>query len=103
MRLCGTDRDRIRQDILTSQENLTILVRMDIDQALRNLLGTISETLAPNDASTTTRIQHLTLIRAELDKLTKNEIDAARSFGESWESIGGALGTSKQSAWERYK
>ncbi|UFS59458.1 AsnC family protein [Subtercola endophyticus] len=76
---------------------------MDINQSLRNLLGTISETLAPDDASTTTRLEHLTLIRTELDKLTKNEVEAARSFGESWESIGAALGTSKQSAWEKYK
>ena len=39
---------------------------------------------------------------AELDELRWNQIAAARDAGASWAEIGGALGVSRQSAWEYF-
>lgn len=39
---------------------------------------------------------------AELDELRWEQMAAARDAGASWASIGGALGISRQSAWEYF-
>jgi hypothetical protein len=39
---------------------------------------------------------------AALDKLQRHLLKQARSSGRSWTGIGESLGTSKQSAWQRF-
>lgn len=34
--------------------------------------------------------------------LTRQAVDTAREQGRTWEEIGGALGISRQAAWERF-
>lgn len=38
----------------------------------------------------------------ELDRLRRAQVRAARESGASWEQIGGALGMTKQAAWEYF-
>ena len=38
----------------------------------------------------------------ELQQLRRGQVRAARAVGTSWESIGAALGMTRQSAWEQY-
>ena len=37
------------------------------------------------------------------DAVKTEAVKAARASGHSWEEIAGSLGTSRQSAWERYR
>ena len=37
------------------------------------------------------------------DAVKTEAVKAARAAGHSWEEIAGTLGTSRQSAWERYR
>ena len=37
------------------------------------------------------------------DAVKTQAVKAARASGHSWEEIAGSLGTSRQSAWERYR
>jgi hypothetical protein len=41
-------------------------------------------------------------IERALDKLLREQVSRARANGCSWTEIGTALGTTKQSAWERF-
>jgi hypothetical protein len=41
-------------------------------------------------------------VERALDKLLREQVRRARDHGCSWTDIGRALGTSKQSAWERF-
>jgi hypothetical protein len=41
-------------------------------------------------------------VELALDKLLRDQVRRARSSGCSWTEIGRALGTTKQSAWERF-
>jgi len=38
-----------------------------------------------------------------LDAIMTRAVPAARSAGHTWEQIGGAIGTSRQAAWQRYR
>ena len=42
--------------------------------------------------------QNLEAVRHDL----RNKVDILRNRGVSWEAIGGALGVSRQAAWERF-
>jgi hypothetical protein len=37
-----------------------------------------------------------------IDERIASLVEAAREYGVSWQNIGAALGTSRQSAWERF-
>ena len=39
---------------------------------------------------------------AEIDRIRRDRVGAARAAGASWQEIGDALGVSRQSAWEHY-
>lgn len=39
---------------------------------------------------------------AEIDRVRRERVRAARAAGASWQQIGDALGISRQSAWESY-
>lgn len=39
---------------------------------------------------------------AEIDRIRRERVRAARAAGASWQQIGDALGVSRQSAWESY-
>ena len=39
---------------------------------------------------------------AEIDRIRRDRVRAARTAGASWQQIGDALGISRQSAWENY-
>ena len=39
---------------------------------------------------------------AEIDRIRRDRVGAARAAGASWQQIGDALGVSRQSAWESY-
>lgn len=39
---------------------------------------------------------------AEIDRIRRDRVRAARAAGASWQQIGDALGVSRQSAWESY-
>jgi hypothetical protein len=39
---------------------------------------------------------------AEIDRIRRDCVRAARAAGASWQQIGDALGVSRQSAWESY-
>ena len=39
---------------------------------------------------------------AEIDRIRRERVRAARAAGASWQEIGDALGVSRQSAWEHY-
>lgn len=39
---------------------------------------------------------------AEIDRIRRDRVRAARFAGASWQQIGDALGVSRQSAWESY-
>jgi uncharacterized NAD(P)/FAD-binding protein YdhS len=41
-------------------------------------------------------------IEGALDKVVRDQVRRAREAGCSWTEVGDALGTSKQSAWERF-
>jgi hypothetical protein len=41
--------------------------------------------------------------QGEADRAVRAAVRRARAAGESWTSIGAALGVTRQSAWERYK
>lgn len=59
-------------------------------------------TLAAEAATPAEALDSLGLIAFELDRLTRATVAAAREQGDSWATIGEALGTSRQAAWERY-
>lgn len=42
-------------------------------------------------------------ISAAAERLLELEIELARRYGLTWEDVGGALGISRQSAWERFR
>ena len=39
---------------------------------------------------------------AEIDRIRRDRVRAARAAGASWQEIGDALGVSRQSAWEHF-
>jgi len=39
---------------------------------------------------------------AELDRIRRDRVVAARAAGASWQQVGDALGVSRQSAWENF-
>ena len=41
-------------------------------------------------------------VESDLDKLLREQVRQARDDGCSWADIGRALGTTRQSAWERF-
>jgi hypothetical protein len=41
-------------------------------------------------------------VERALDKVLREQVQRARDAGCSWSEVGQALGTSKQSAWERF-
>lgn len=47
-------------------------------------------------------LRELARFDRELQQLRRGQVRAARAVGTSWESIGAALGMTRQSAWERY-
>jgi hypothetical protein len=47
-------------------------------------------------------IRELSRVDSELEGLRRDQVEAARRAGVSWEQIGEALGMSRQSAWEYY-
>ena len=47
-------------------------------------------------------IRELSRVDSELESLRRDQVEAARRAGVSWEQIGEALGMSRQSAWEYY-
>lgn len=67
--------------------------------AITDLLHTIR----PEDYPTSLdRLQVLRMIRETAESALPYAVADARAAGESWESIGRYLGTSRQAAWERY-
>ena len=47
-------------------------------------------------------LRELARFDRELQQLRRGKVRAARDVGTSWESIGAALGMTRQSAWEQY-
>jgi hypothetical protein len=47
-------------------------------------------------------LRDLTAGEAELDRLRRESVRAARIAGASWDEIGAALGMTRQSAWEYF-
>jgi hypothetical protein len=45
---------------------------------------------------------HSARVAAALEKLQRHLVKQARSSGRSWTEIGQSLGTTKQSAWQRF-
>ncbi|MBU3702349.1 MAG: hypothetical protein FGM58_09935 [Acidimicrobiia bacterium] len=54
----------------------------------------------PKDPLAALRV--LTASEAEIDRIRRDRVRAARVAGASWQQIGDALGISRQSAWESY-
>jgi hypothetical protein len=48
-------------------------------------------------------LQDVRLIRGLLDQAELNAVRTARKGGASWAEVGTMLGTSRQSAWERWR
>ena len=47
-------------------------------------------------------LEELVGVRAELEEGIRQAVEASRDDGYSWADIARILGTTKQSAWERY-
>lgn len=47
-------------------------------------------------------VQGLRMIAQTAESAQRQAVDQARREGASWDQIGRALGTSRQSAWERF-
>lgn len=47
-------------------------------------------------------VQALRMIAQTAENAQRQAVDQARREGASWDAIGRALGTSRQSAWERF-
>ena len=47
-------------------------------------------------------LRELARVDHQLQQLRRGKVRAARAAGTSWESIGAALGMTRQSAWEQY-
>lgn len=54
------------------------------------------------DVADVEALADLAEVRRWLDIAEQMAVDGARSHGESWESIGRALGTSRQAAYQRF-
>lgn len=70
----------------------------ELEELLRSLMGEELET-------TRTSLEALDVLsRAQqaIDKLMGIYARGARDYGETWEAIGSALGTSRQAAQQRY-
>jgi len=48
------------------------------------------------------RLEKLRRLRVDVDRHTRSAVRAARAEGASWETVGRALGVSRQTAWERF-
>lgn len=64
---------------------------------MSEILGTES---LPQDLLLALRV--LAVSEAEIDRIRRDRVRAARAAGASWQQIGDALGVSRQSAWESY-
>lgn len=49
------------------------------------------------------RLVQLAATRAEVESEVEVAVEAARAQGQSWQSIGDALGITRAAAWERYR
>ena len=47
-------------------------------------------------------LRELAAGEAQLDRLRRDRVEAARAAGATWAEVGTALGISRQSAWEYY-
>ena len=48
-------------------------------------------------------LELLASVRLDLDATIESTVVAARASGETWQSIGNALGMTRQGAWEKYR
>ncbi len=62
--------------------------------------GILSTESLPQDPLVALRV--LADSEAEIDRIRRDRVRAARAAGASWQQIGDALGVSRQSAWEIY-
>jgi len=70
-------------------------------EILENLAGVVEELEACRDSIERLRI--VSWIISNADDLIRRDVASARYAGESWATIGGALGMSRQSAHERFR
>jgi hypothetical protein len=65
-----------------------------------DMSGILVTELLPQDPLVALRV--LSDSEAEIDRIRRDRVRAARAAGVSWQQIGDALGISRQSAWESY-
>jgi hypothetical protein len=63
-------------------------------------VGVVTAGALPSDPLEALR--ELTASEAELDRLRRDSVCAARAAGVTWDQIGEALGMTRQSAWEYF-
>ena len=72
---------------------------VDLVQATRRLVNAIGRRAADEDPEL---IAHLLQVRFLVDKVTAEAVRRQRSRGATWESIGQAVGTTRQAAIMRW-
>ena len=65
-----------------------------------NMSGILVTKSLPKDPLVALRV--LADSEAEIDRIRRDRVRAARTAGASWQQIGDALGISRQSAWQNY-
>jgi len=76
------------------------LVLLDVSGYPDGMSGIFVSESLPQDPLVALRV--LADSEAEIDRIRRDRVQAARAEGASWQEIGDALGVSRQSAWEHY-